>query len=1088
MTQSIKIEIIVLTEPNPSRTLTASELDDHLNFTGIDENKELFPISGKNNNSNINKINSKASNDLLINNFSKSNSNKNNVFGKVDNILPIINSIKKIIVNSQHIYIIPNSTSLMNLVNLNNFFLGISSKNSMNSNNADRNIHTNNINFNNNKILTKTKYNCCSRHNYIISLFLTASCMTQSRLFIQAWELFNKMQTLLLRSEEEHSLVIYYLIFLQNFNFRNEMNLKNPNKQNNKNSIVAKIEVIKSACMFEHGHTQPFLESLLNAINIFFFGDYTNLKHGINWSKINYYNWDKFHVQNFLSKHGKKLVELLLFCLNDKCEILVISSLKIIEYIIDYNPSIITVFFPKIIKSLLRMIYPTCKINANIDPKKSLSIDNIEYQDFYNFLAKNKEYEDFIQIFTTKGIYFSKEILLKFLTVNFDIFDKIDNDANCNHDQNTGRINNSCRNTQNPKSASINNYETKYSLSSIVIKQVNYTLDTLINNIDNLCFSEVNTILIKSNRLLIEILKYDLDSITMINIVKLVKKIYENVNSINCELNKSYNQGAIINKSDKNFVELISAILTISLNPKIILKDISEINSSCNISVNNSKKCSNSNSNQNKNNLSIGNSNISYCNNNHSKFPCGSEKLKYISGNLRNKNNNNYDMFFNCLKYFELFDNSERSSTFVFVLEKLMEILFLGQNQNIHLENLNWIKVNLEILTQYIKKNIDSFISQTFSYCNNEYKKSNCNKTNNINSKMTHINSINNSNQKSSSSGVANNNLNLFCIFYLYVNLHLLKILFLDREEMKLNAVYKIKFKLNIDMMKPLLGYLNVLIEIEEICLKVRDCFFIFELVMEILLDLKKKFSAYYEINFNKVFIPQLQMLKIRLLEYGIFKENTLFINKVLPFIDLQNKSPEEKITSISALKDIFILILDNFSNFYDEEIFIVYNQFLEKLGDDLDQELITQIVKSIVFKYNYKGNSFKSSTKKLFELFVKYINYFSFFKSEIIESTKSLFFTSLINDSIQVNNFFNQNISHSNKSPKGNNEQVYEYFEKLEFYKKFVEFIKENHKNFDKQQMKIVSQLFYISENSQDFFTIIKNSYNETVIINFFI
>ncbi len=1041
---------MILSDQNSQRTITGTDLDANKNYQSNNNNNlsNLEIFENKNYFINNNNLGLNSKNINYKNVLTNSNSNKNNnMTSKVYNVLPIINSLKKIVVNAHYLYSIPNSTYLMNLININNFFL--------NSFNINNNLNTNNNNSNKSKNLSSNNpnyiyninYTNISNPNYIISLFLTAICMTQSRLFIQAWELFNKMQSILLNLEDENILIIYSIIFRLNYN-SNPKNFYSLNKikENNKNSIAAKLEIIKSVCMFEHGHTQPFLNSLLNSLNIYYSSDFTNIKKGINWSKINDYNSDKFHVQNFLSRNGKKLIEFLLFCLNDKCEILLISSLKIIEYIIDYQPCIITSYFPKIVKSLLRMIYPISKINQYLDPKKNLNIDGIQYEDFYNFLSKNKEFDEFIQIFTQKDNYFPKELLLKFITVNFD---SSENGKNTNNNM----INNSNNN-------SLNNFDSK-TLSSILIKQVNYTLDTVINNIDNLSFAEVNTIFIKSNRLLIEILKYDLDNITMFNIIKLIKKIYENINSAAGDLNKSINRN---NKLEKQFSELISAILTISVSPKIILKEISEI---CNF-----RNCKNNL--QNKNFANDDNSNSYNNEKNFSRYQNNSSLKNLVGKNY----NSNYYNFFNSLKYFELFDGSEKSNTLLFSLEKLSEINFLSNQENINCENLNWIKLNIEIIIKYMKKNKENFsvnnTSVNSQICSNLMANNN---NKNINNGNNSSNIINNTN---SISNTNNSYLNLFCIFYLYTNLNLLKILYLEREDIKFNSMFQMKFKSNIEMMKPLLSLMNSLIDLEEICLRIKDCFFIFELNIEILSNLKKKFSEFFEFNFNKIFIPQLKMLKIRLIEYGIFKENTYFLDKVLPLIEVDSKNTVENNETIKVLKEIFEVILHNFSNFYDEEIFIVYNQLLDKLSNNLDHDLITKIIKSIVFKYNYKGNNFKISTKKLFELFVNNNNnYFNIFKSEITNSTKSIFLNSLVNESLQENKNYNIN---SNLNVISVNQQVYEYLEKLELYKKFVEYLKDGYKSVNKNENDIFHFLFYFSGTTENLFNTINQTFNETV------
>lgn len=220
------------------------------------------------------------------------------------------------------------------------------------------------------------------------------------------------------------------------------------------------------------------------------------------------------------------------------------------------------------------------------------------------------------------------------------------------------------------------------------------------------------------------------------------------------------------------------------------------------------------------------------------------------------------------------------------------------------------------------------------------------------------------------------------------------------------------------------------------------------------------------------------------MLEYGIFKENTFFLDKVLPFIEIDfinNNNNEERQNAVKILKEIFEVVLNNFANFYDEDIFIVYNQLLEKLSADLDQDLIMKIIKSIIFKYNYKGQNFKISTRKLFELFVNKIEYFSIFKSEIANSTKNIFLNSLVTESLQVNKASGSSLSVA-LGALSNNQQVYEYLEKLELYKKFVEYLKDSYRTIDKKQYGIFDCLFFFAASRQGVFDTINHCFNETV------
>jgi hypothetical protein len=956
----------------------------------------------------------------------------------------------------------------MSLINMNNFF----SFNLIANNNNNISLNTNSLK--NTKTENETKklksekliISKGSDFNYIMSLFLTASAMTQSRHFIQAWEFFNKIQTILLNSNDD-ILIILDIIF-RNFSFnKNYFSLKT--NKNNKNSFSAKIELLKSMCLFEQGHTQPFLDSLQNVINIYYLGEYNfncnTSKLGINWSKINDFNSDKFTVQNFLNKNGKKLVEFLIVCLNYKCEILVITSLKIIEYIIDYLPSVITSYFSKIIKCLLRMIYPICNINKQLDPKRNILIEGIEYSDFFNYLMKNKEVEDFLQIFSINDIYFTKDLLLKFININYNEEKSINFNSNNNNNYNynynyNNNFNNNINNNNLSSSMSLSSSyigNKNYNLSSILIKQVNYILDTIICNIDNLCFGEVNNIFIKLNRLLIEILKYDLDCITQVNIIKLIKKIYENLNSQSDIINQYFNKNSSSSSEiDKYFNELISAMLTISVNPKIFYMDISEI----------SKR---------KKNLRD-----SISENSSIKFQ--SEKNYNLNNNSKN-NNNHHDEFNsnNSYKFFEIFENSDKSITILFAIKKLLELNIINNNkENSNIENLNWIKLNIEIILKFIKNNINNFLKGSISN-----------------------NNISNNNKTSNNLNIQ---LNDFCIFYLFLNLKLLKIFYLEKDENKvsdlINSKVKNKLKYNIQFSKSILGIMNSLIELEGICLQIKDCFFIFDFIMEIFLLIKEKFGNFFNFNFNKIFIPQLEALKNRINHYGIFKENTFFLIKTLPFIDLQNLENNNDINinntnnnnykinfnEVEILKEIFEIILKNFSNFYDEDIFIVYNILLDKLSNNLNEDLISKIVNSIVFKYNYKGNNFKNSSKMLFEILLNNLDYFKILKNDLIKSSINIFSFSNINNS---NDRLNKEIFYKlNVNSNNNNhcyQMLYEYFEKLEFYKKFLEFIKEDLKGMSKFQIEIFDILLYFTNEPDDFIEFVIKSSNETVkIINF--
>jgi hypothetical protein len=462
-------------------------------------------------------------------------------------ILHIKGILFKIVVFSQYIYSLPNSTFLLTLLNLKNFFLNnlnIEKENISNSNSND----SKNIN------------SFTNEEHYVSSLFLTASSMIGARLFIQAWELFNKLQIYLINNIGEHNLNFFKIILEQNtihnlHKVHNHLLLSN-SSETNENSIktripifLTKLEIIKAVCMFEHGHTLAFLESLNNCINIYFFNDFSGIRLNISWTKINEIGSDKFYIHNFLIKNGKNLSEILTLLLKDQSEIIKYSSLKIIEFILDYNPSILSGKFSKIIKILLKSIYG-----------EMLQLH--EAQEKKNFLQNKIDISKILKIFEMNEIYFSPEI--------YQIFYSI---SRKEKSEKSNKQNNSIKNT---------NYPNCNNISPILIKQLNYTLDTLINNIDNISNEELKCISDKCSHLLFNLLKkVDLDSILTVNIHKLIRKLYENLNStvlLSFLKNRDNKFTICSERNDKNGCynystspqELIISLVSLCINPNFI--------------------------------------------------------------------------------------------------------------------------------------------------------------------------------------------------------------------------------------------------------------------------------------------------------------------------------------------------------------------------------------------------------------------------------------------------------------------------------------------------------------------------------------
>jgi hypothetical protein len=449
--------------------------------------------------------------------------------------------LQKIVVFSQYIYSLPNSTFLLTLLNLKNFFL-------------------NNLN---NEIENKSKefYYCTNEEHYLSSLFLTASSMIGARLFIQAWELFNKLQLYLINNIGEHNLNFFKVILEQN-TLHNHLLLSN-SSETNENSIktripifLTKLEIIKAVCMFEHGHTLAFLDSLKNCINIYFFNDFSGIRLNISWTKNNEIGSDKFYIQNFLNKNGKNLSEILTLLLKDQSEIIKYSSLKIIEFILDYNPSMLSNKFSKIIKILLKSIY------GDILQEEKMPMDIVKIFNNIELSTTNPlgNKLTIMNIFEMNEIYFSQDIYQIFNNT----FRKEKSSLNNLNKQNNSII----KKSNNPNSTNI---------SPILLKQLNYTFDTLINNLDNISNEELKCISDRSSHILFNLLrKIDLDSILTVNIHKLIRKLYENLNStvLLSFLKNRENKFTICSErggcSSTSPQELILNLVSMCINPNFI--------------------------------------------------------------------------------------------------------------------------------------------------------------------------------------------------------------------------------------------------------------------------------------------------------------------------------------------------------------------------------------------------------------------------------------------------------------------------------------------------------------------------------------
>ena len=311
--------------------------------------------------------------------------------------------------------------------------------------------------------------------NYLLSIYLTASSMTQARLFIQAWELFNKIQFTIINNKNQ--------LFLIKYLFDSNTHSLIASDDNKMSYFLAKIEILKAVCMYEYGQINSFMESQKNSLNFFYKNDFSTLKSSISWCKHTEINYNKFYIQNYLSRYTNQLIEFLFILLKDKSEIVILYSLKTMEFLIDYCIHNVSQYIPKLIKIFFKLLSPL---------KKTKLINDFSSDDLINNILIFKEN------FLCKGVYFPETLLDKYLNEN-DKNKLIVNDKSLNDDN----------------------------MNPILMKQINYTFDTLINNIEAL--SSEDLIKIMNSNQILEMLSYNSDSITKINIMKFIKKVIETI-------------------------------------------------------------------------------------------------------------------------------------------------------------------------------------------------------------------------------------------------------------------------------------------------------------------------------------------------------------------------------------------------------------------------------------------------------------------------------------------------------------------------------------------------------------------------------
>ena len=413
--------------------------------------------------------------------------------------------INKFIIYSQYIFSIPNATFLMTLLNLKNFFYNM-------KNNQE--LH----NKNKNEIIK-------IKNNYYCSMYLTAISMIQARLFIQAWEMLTNLQNEILSFNDKILEKNKFLKIMFEINNNNNYNNgKSKNSVKEKTLYLTKLELIKAICMFEHGHTQIFLDCLKNSIDIFYYNKYTFLNKNICLNKINEIAQDKIHIQSLLSLYSNQIVDILINFVKEKNEMILYSVLKIFEFFIDYNPVITFGSLHKIIELLINVSY---SININKKNNNNNSNNDCLNNKFNNYLIQDEEDDNKNKI---KEGNESENKLEKILQENGILF-PYELYNNFKKEQKSSKGNNNKEDDLDE--IEINNNSSKFnSISQILQKQINYTLDTIIQNIHNFDSSVINNILKTCSPFLFSILKTsDKDTLIYVCALKILKKCYENNSS-----------------------------------------------------------------------------------------------------------------------------------------------------------------------------------------------------------------------------------------------------------------------------------------------------------------------------------------------------------------------------------------------------------------------------------------------------------------------------------------------------------------------------------------------------------------------------
>jgi hypothetical protein len=265
--------------------------------------------------------------------------------------------------------------------------------------------------------------------------------------------------------------------------------------------------------------------------------------------------------------------------------------------------------------------------------------------------------------------------------------------------------------------------------------------------------------------------------------------------------------------------------------------------------------------------------------------------------------------------------------------------------------------------------------------------------------------------------------LNDFKQYYIHLVLYILNNIILGKAEVKSDINFIFQNKLDDAFPELLEKLIQVLFELEKLTLHDKIYLPLFESIMDIFKKVNAIYGKIIFIDFGKLFGDQFKSLYHFIEKSGIYSENILYLLKALPLINIDGNKELR-----SIVKDIFISLLRNFSNYYNDDIYELFNLVLEKLGSNVDEEIINEIIKAVINKCNYKGSNFKNSSFKFFELLTNNLDYFTIMKGNIENSISRYIST------------------YPNHTTVMKYKDIYiELSERLDFYKKFFEYIRDS-------------------------------------------